>query len=187
MKIEKTDALIAVDVQNDFCSGGALEVKDGDSVVEPLNVVMKYFDTIVATQDWHPKDHCSFKDSGGSWPSHCIQDSVGAGLHGKLNHDKITYRIHKGSRQDKDAYSGFDGTELSRKLKEDGIERVFIGGLATDYCVKATALDAIEGGFETYVLEDAVRAVETEKGDSRRALEEIRKHGGKIIKSIDLE
>jgi len=100
MKIKKTDALIAVDVQNDFCPGGALEVKDGDSVIEPLNVAMKYFDIVIATQDWHPEDHCSFKDSGGAWPSHCIQDSVGAGLHGKLNHGKITYRIHKGSSQE---------------------------------------------------------------------------------------
>jgi len=187
MKIGKNDALIVVDVQNDFCPGGALSVKNGDLIVKPLNDAMKYFDNIITTQDWHPKNHISFKKYGGVWPPHCVAESLGSNLHKDLDSEKVTYRVYKGQNKNKDAYSGFDGTDLSEYLKNSGIKRVFVGGLATDYCVKATALDSIEEGFETYILEDIVRGVNINSGDDKRALEEIKENGGNIIKTSDLE
>jgi nicotinamidase/pyrazinamidase len=180
------DALIIVDVQNDFCPGGALAVPQGDEVIPTINRLLKQSWLSVATMDWHPAEHSSFEPHGGPWPPHCIQGTTGAELHPELDADSIQLTITKASHHDKDAYSGFDGTDLARILREKGITRVVVCGIATDYCVKATAHDALEEGFEVVVLEDAIRGVEVNPGDSRRALEGLRKAGAQVIVSSRL-
>jgi nicotinamidase/pyrazinamidase len=180
------DALIIVDVQNDFCPGGALAVPQGDEVIPTINRLLKQSWLSVATMDWHPAEHSSFEPHGGPWPPHCVQGTTGAELHPELDADSIQLTITKASHRDKDAYSGFDGTDLARILREKGITRVVVCGIATDYCVKATAHDALEEGFEVVVLEDAIRGVEVSPGDSRRALEGLRKAGAQVILSSHL-
>jgi nicotinamidase/pyrazinamidase len=180
------DALIIVDVQNDFCPGGALAVPQGNEVIPTINRLLKQSWLSVATMDWHPAEHSSFEPHGGPWPPHCIQGTTGAELHPELDADSIQLTITKASHRDKDAYSGFDGTDLARILREKGITRVVVCGIATDYCVKATAHDALEEGFEVVVLEDAIRGVEVNPGDSRRALEGLRKAGAQVIVSSRL-
>jgi nicotinamidase/pyrazinamidase len=180
------DALIIVDVQNDFCPGGALAVPQGDEVIPTINRLLKQSWLSVATMDWHPAEHSSFEPHGGPWPLHCVQGTTGAELHPELDADSIQLTITKASHRDKDAYSGFDGTDLARILREKGITRVVVCGIATDYCVKATAHDALEEGFEVVVLEDAIRGVEVNPGDSRRALEGLRKAGAQVILSSHL-
>ena len=188
MKIQPTDALIAVDVQNTFCPGGTLPVAGGDAVVEPLNRVMPLFaGRVYATQDWHPADHCSFAPQGGPWPPHAVQDTRDAALHPGLDQERIAQVVRKGTRSEADAYSGFDGTDLASHLREKGVRRVFVGGLATDYCVKATALDAREEGFEVVVLTDASRAVDVQPGDGDRALREMAAAGCALTATADLE
>jgi len=174
---QSRDALIVVDVQNDFCPGGALPVPNGDRVVPPINEILKKGWFAVATRDWHPKDHCSFQENGGIWPAHCIQGTFGAQFHPSLDLSRIQAVISKATEADKEAYSGFQGTSLVRLLRERGIERVFVCGLATDYCVKATALDARKEGFEVVVLEDAIRGVEVKSGDCAKAIEEMKAAG----------
>lgn len=187
-KVEITpfDGLIIVDVQNDFCPGGALPVPNGDDVVDPINVIMPYFAFVVATQDWHPQNHVSFKDRGGPWPPHCVSGTWGAELHPGLKMEGISEFVRKGSDPDKEAYSGFDGTGLAEILRSRGIERVFVCGLATDYCVKATVLDSIKNGFKTYVVVDATRAVDVNPGDGEKALEEMRRAGAILISSEEI-
>jgi nicotinamidase/pyrazinamidase len=180
------DALIIVDVQNDFCPGGALAVPQGDEVIPPINRLLKQRWLSVATMDWHPREHSSFKAHGGPWPPHCVQGTIGAALHPKLDTARIELTITKASRPDKDAYSGFDGTELASILRAKGVKRVVICGLATDYCVSATAHDALKEGFEVVVLDDAIRGVELKAGDCQRALEALRKAGAEVIVSSDL-
>jgi nicotinamidase/pyrazinamidase len=180
------DALIIVDVQNDFCPGGALAVPQGDEVIPPINRLLKQRWLSVATIDWHPREHSSFKAHGGPWPPHCVQGTIGAALHPKLDTARIELTITKASRPDKDAYSGFDGTELASILRAKGVKRVVICGLATDYCVSATAHDALKEGFEVVVLDDAIRGVELKAGDCQRALEALRKAGAEVIVSSDL-
>ena len=157
--IDERDALIIVDVQRDFCSGGALPIPDGDQVVPILNNYLKLFDQarapIFATRDWHPPDHTSFKAYSGVWPPHCIQDSEGAEFHPDLELVPDVKIISKAT-PNKEAYSGFDETELEISLRKNHIKRLFIGGLATDYCVKNTVLDALKLGFETILLVDAI-------------------------------
>lgn len=187
MKISPTDALIIVDAQNDFCPGGALAVPDGDKVIEPINRVAPLFRCVVTTQDWHPPNHCSFKENGGMWPSHCVAGTPGAELHPQLNQQPVNLRIHKADTAEKDAYSGFDNTDLAAQLRQRGVKRVFVCGLATDYCVRATALDALKEGFETVVLTDAVRGVDVQPGDSERALQEMRAMGAMMVTSGELE
>jgi nicotinamidase/pyrazinamidase len=182
----RRDALIIVDVQNDFCPGGALAVPQGDEVIPTVNRLLKQRWLSVATMDWHPAEHCSFEPHGGPWPPHCVQGTTGAELHPELDADNIQLTVIKASHHDKDAYSGFDGTELASILREKGIARVVVCGIATDYCVKATAHDALKEGFEVVVLEDAVRGVEVNPGDSQRALEELRKAGAQVIVSSQL-
>lgn len=183
--IDRFSSLIIVDVQNDFCPGGALAVKNGDKVVSILNRYIEYFQAvrapIFATRDWHPKNHISFKERGGLWPPHCMQGSKGANLHPELKLPYASTVISKGFLPDQDAYSGFQGTDLEVRLKEKGVKRVFVGGLATDYCVKNTVLDALGQGFETFLLTDAIRAVEVKKGDAQRAVEEMVQAGAKKI------
>eukprot|EP01104_Vermistella_antarctica_P020489 TRINITY_DN8770_c0_g1_i1.p1 TRINITY_DN8770_c0_g1~~TRINITY_DN8770_c0_g1_i1.p1 ORF type:complete len:232 (+),score=36.05 TRINITY_DN8770_c0_g1_i1:93-698(+) len=167
----KRRALIIVDVQNDFCPGGSLAVTTGDEVIPVINELRKRlsFDLVVTTQDWHPADHSQFKsahpeghpqDKGRVlWPDHCVQGTKGAALHKDLIVLETDVTIKKGSNVDEDGYSGFDETRLSETLKEAGVECVFVCGLATDYCVKATAVDAAAAGFETSVIVDACRGV----------------------------
>jgi nicotinamidase/pyrazinamidase len=179
-------ALIIVDVQNDFCPGGALAVPSGHEVIPVINQLLKHRWLSVATKDWHPDEHCSFEPHGGPWPPHCVQDTVGAELHPELDAPKIQIIITKGSHPDEEAYSGFQGTELAKILRERGVTRVVVCGIATDYCVRATAHDALQEGFEVLVLEDAIRGVEVNPGDSHRALDELRQAGAQVIASADL-
>jgi len=174
-------ALIVVDVQVDFCPGGALAVADGDAVVPRANALARSgdFDLVVATRDWHPVDHGSFvtADPPGPWPVHCVQGTPGAELHPDLDRDAIDAVVDKGAAIDAEGYSGFDGTDLAALLHGRGIEQITVVGLATDVCVRATALDARAEGFEVVVDPTATRAVELEPGDGERALEELRAAG----------
>jgi nicotinamidase/pyrazinamidase len=184
MKIKNTDALIIVDVQNDFLPGGALAVPDGDAVVEPLNQYVDCFSAaerpVFATRDWHPPNHCSFDAQGGPWPPHCIARTKGAEFAEALALPGDAHVISKAMNEHHDAYSGFDGTALAQALRKLGVSRLFIGGLATDYCVAATVKDALAEGFTVYVLQDAVRAVNAHPGDGERALEEMQRLGAKL-------
>ena len=163
MTIEETDALIVVDLQNDFCPGGALPIEGGDRIVPMVNRLIHSIDLVFFTRDWHPQDHCSFDDTpefrDGSWPEHCVQYSPGAEFQGSLHVPMDARIISKGTDPDTEEYSGFANPALDAELKRRGITRVFVCGLATDYCVKATALDALRAGYATVVLEDAVRGV----------------------------
>ncbi|MBI3326635.1 MAG: nicotinamidase [Nitrospinae bacterium] len=180
------DALIIVDVQNDFCPGGALPVPEGDKVILPINQMLGYPWLTVATKDWHPPNHCSFKEQGGPWPPHCVQNTHGADFHPSLDASRIRRVVTKGSRVEKDAYSGFEGTDLVTILRQEGVKRVVVCGLATDYCVRATARDALAEGFEVLVLEDAIRGVEVHAGDCQRALEELTAAGARCVSSSAL-
>jgi nicotinamidase/pyrazinamidase len=177
-----TEALIVVDFQNDFTPGGALAVPEGDRIAERLNELGgdPRFDLVVATRDWHPPDHGSFAEQGGPWPVHCVQDTEGAELHPALDRTLVDVVIDKGQAPDTEGYSGFEGTRLEELLRERGVERVTIVGLATDYCVKNTALDALRAGFGVTVDREGVRGVEVEEGDSERALAEIRDAGATV-------
>jgi nicotinamidase/pyrazinamidase len=155
-------ALICVDVQNDFLPGGALGVDRGDEVVDPLLRASESVDLVAATRDWHPKDHLSFAEQGGPWPPHCLQNDSGAEIDPKITAIADVV-ISKATEPDQEAYSGFQGTALAKWLREHNVETVLIGGLATDYCVKATALDAAEEGFDVFLLSDATRAVDPDQ------------------------
>jgi len=184
-KIRKNDALIIVDVQRDFCPGGALPVPKGDAAVPVLNEYIRIFRKagapIYATRDWHPPHHMSFRENGGIWPTHCVQNSEGAEFHLGLNLPKQTVVVSKATDPEREAYSGFDGTDLKEKLDRKGVTRVFVGGLATDYCVKSTVLDAVRLGFETVLLKDAVRGVDLNPGDSERAMKEMMIAGARKV------
>lgn len=188
--INKVSALIVVDVQNDFCPNGSLPVPGGDEVVPVLNKYIAKFDqagaSVFATRDWHPPNHISFKTRGGPWPPHCIQGTKGAEFHPKLRFPKDVKIISKASESDKEAYSGFDETILSDKLKASGVKRIFVGGLATDYCVKNTVLDALRIGFEVVLLNDAIRGIDVDKGDSERAVREMIERGACKITFLDI-
>jgi len=172
------DALIVVDLQVDFCPGGALAVAEGDEVVAPVNRLLDIPGWMkVATRDWHPADHTSFQAQGGIWPVHCVADTPGAAFHPRMNAGVVEMVVSKAATREAEAYSGFDGTSLADDLKTEGIGRLFVCGLATDYCVKATALDARREGFEVVVVEDAIRAVNVEPEDGENAIEEMRAAG----------
>lgn len=174
-------ALIVVDVQNDFCPGGALAVPDGDAVVEPINRMAREAPLVIATRDWHPADHGSFAARGGPWPVHCVAGTAGAELHPGIERDRVDVVLDKGQALDRDGYSGFEGTELERLLREHDVDTVDITGLALDYCVKATALDARRAGLNVVVHRGATRAVEVEPGDGERAVEELRAAGVEVV------
>ncbi len=175
------DALIVVDVQNDFCSGGALEVPDGDRVIEPINRLAEEAEFVVATRDWHPPDHGSFADNGGIWPVHCVRDTRGAQFHADLDRSRIDAVVDAGRTPDAEGYSGFEDTDLERLLREHDVAEVHVAGLALDYCVKATALDARRAGFAVVLHRDATRAVEVQAGDGDRALVELRAAGVRVV------
>jgi nicotinamidase/pyrazinamidase len=175
------DGLIVVDVQNDFCAGGALEVPDGDAVVAPINELMQRIPFVVATRDWHPPDHHSFQEQGGPWPVHCVRETGGAQLHPRLHTSQIDAIVDAGCEPDHEGYSGFEHTELDRLLRERRVHTVHVAGLALDYCVKATALDARRGGFEVVLHVGATRAIDAEPGDRGRALDELRCAGVQVV------
>ena len=189
--IKDSDALILVDVQRDFCPGGALPVPDGDQVIPNLNRYITLFDHarahIYTTRDWHPSNHISFKGYGGMWPPHCIQESEGAEFHPDLVLIPEVKIISKATNPNKEAYSGFDDTDLSERLLKYHVKRLFIGGLATDYCVKDTVLDALKLGFETYVLMDAIRGVNIQPNDSQKAIDEMILNGSQPITLQNVE
>jgi len=190
------DALLVVDVQNDFCPGGTLAVPEGDKVVPVLNRYIQKFASarlpIFASRDWHPPATKHFKAYGGLWPPHCIQGTKGAEFYPALSLPKEAEIVSKGMNPEKDSYSAFqayagDGTEFSTLLKTRGIKRLFVGGLATDYCVKWSVLDALREGFEAVILEDAVSGVEMKAGDSEEAFREMREAGAKQIRLQQLD
>ncbi len=175
------EVLIVVDVQNDFCPGGALAVPDGDAVLEPTNALAASAPLVVATRDWHPPDHGSFAPQGGPWPVHCVAGTSGAALRSGLATDRIAAVIDKGQDPDSPGYSGFEGTALDQLLRDRAVDTVHVAGLALDYCVKATALDARRAGFDVIVHRGATRAVEVEPGDGERAVEELRRAGIDVV------
>ena len=201
-------ALLLVDIQNDFCPGGALEVKEGDQVVPIANQLMEYFDLVVATKDWHPANHGSFAANHPwrypgqiieldgleqiLWPIHCVKDSFGALLVKTLNTEKIEKIFQKGTDPNIDSYSGFfdnahrKATGLGNFLKDKGVEEVYVMGLAQDYCVKYTILDALELGFKTYLIADGTRAVNLNPGDGDNAIKEMKAKGAIVINSNSL-
>ena len=178
-------ALIVVDVQNDFCPGGSLAVAQGDEVVAPLNRLIKEFldrgEPVYKTRDWHPAQTKHFAVYGGTWPVHCVQDTAGAEFHPDLLDDPRITVISKGTDEAADGYSGFDGTNLGQLLRDEGVEETWVGGLATDYCVKQTVLDAVRQGFEVKALADAMRAVNVKPDDGANAVEEMRQAGAEIV------
>jgi len=179
------DALLVVDVQNDFLPGGRLAVPRGDEVIEPLNACIESFRRsglpVFATRDWHPEDHCSFKEQGGPWPAHCIAETWGAAFAESLRLPPGVQIVSKATRSDRDAYSGFSGTDLHDRLRQSGVETVFVGGLATEYCVLNTVRDALALRFRVYVLEDAIRAVDRNPGDGEKAKNEMERLGARLI------
>src|SRR5437773_7029648 len=159
--LSATDALLLVDVQSDFCPGGALPVPEGDQIVPVLNLWLKAAQQsgakIIASRDWHPPDHVSFREQGGPWPAHCVQGTSGAAFHPGLKLPKRRRLISKGTRRDREEYSALADSRLARELKREGIRRLWIGGLALDVCVRATVLDALRAGFEVHLIKDATR------------------------------
>jgi nicotinamidase/pyrazinamidase len=172
------DALIVVDVQNDFCPGGALAVPKGDEVIGPLNALAREAPFVVATRDWHPRAHRSFAAGGGPWPEHCVQGTPGAELHAGIDRSVVDAVVDKGQAPDTDGYSGFEQTELERLLREHHVKEVHIGGLALDYCVRATALDARNAGFDVTIHEGATRPVDPSAAG--RVFDELRAAGVRI-------
>lgn len=191
--MEKKAALVIVDVQNDFCPGGSLAVAEGDRVALALNRYITRFAAarlpIIATRDWHPAQTSHFKAYGGIWPVHCVQNTSGAEFHPSLQLGAATTVVSKGTAPDVDSYSGFDavdakGDGLAELLRASGVEQLFVGGLATDYCVKQTVLDGLKEGFDVVLLMDAIRGVDLAPGDSTRALEEMHHAGARAIGGI---
>ena len=176
------EALVIVDFQTDFTPGGALAVPHGDEVAERLNALAASgdYDLVVATRDWHPADHGSFAARGGIWPDHCVAGTPGAELHPALDAARVDVIVDKGQDPATEGYSGFDGTNLAELLRERGIDRVTVAGLATDYCVRATALDALGEGFAVTLDTAGSRGIDAEPGDVDRALGEVRAAGGEV-------
>lgn len=180
------DALIVVDVQHDFLPGGALAVASGERIFGPIDALAPRFRRVYATRDWHPPDHSSYAAYGGPWPVHCVAGTRGAAFDARLDLRKVDAVIDKGVDRATDGYSGFAATSLASDLRVHGVRRVFVCGLATDYCVKATALDAQAAGFATVVIADASAAVNVQPGDEARALDELRAAGIDVVQSEDI-
>jgi nicotinamidase/pyrazinamidase len=191
MKANPETALILVDLQNDFCPGGAVPVPGGDEVIAPLNrlavKVRQEGGMVVASRDWHPENHCSFIDQGGEWPPHCVRDTPGAAFHEHLEPAHIELVVSKADSAEKDAYSAFQDTGLADLMHRRDIREVWVGGLATDYCVKNTVLDALDSGFKVRVIRDAVRAVNRQPGDGEKALDAMRERGARVLPSAAFE
>ncbi|MGD0330768.1 MAG: bifunctional nicotinamidase/pyrazinamidase [Nitrososphaeria archaeon] len=185
----KNSALIVTDIQNDFCPGGALPVSEGDKIIPTVNRYIERFEKanslVIASRDWHPKNHISFKSRGGIWPEHCVQNTKGAEFHPNLRLPKKVQVISKADNPDKEAYSVFQGTGLDALLRKNAIKELFVAGLTTDYCVKNTVIDGLAMGYKVYLLVDAIKGVEVNPGDSQRAIEEMISKGA--IKIDELE
>jgi nicotinamidase/pyrazinamidase len=179
-------ALLIIDFQNDFTSGGALEVPGGDEIAEPVKRLAGEFDHVFATRDWHPPDHASFETEGGPWPVHCVQGTYGAELHPAMREIEVDEIVDVGVERDDEGYSGFEKSKLADLLHERGVDEVAVVGLATDYCVRASAIDARREGFDTTVVTDAIRAVDVKAGDGERALEDMKQAGAKLATSGEL-
>lgn len=181
--LEDGDALLIVDVQNDFCPGGALAIDDGDAVVPVLNRWIRAATShdlpVYASRDWHPAEHISFEDQGGDWPPHCIQDTDGARFHPSLELPDSVVKVTKGVRFDQDQYSVLDQTGFADRLRRDGVKRLFVGGLALDVCVRASVLQAREDGFEVVLLRDATRPVTRAGGE--KAVREMEDAGVQVL------
>ncbi len=178
------DALLVVDVQNDFCEGGALPVPHGGEVAGVLNAWMEAASsagaTIVASRDWHPAAHISFQAQGGPWPPHCLQETHGAALHPELKLPDDAVLVSKGTAVDRDAYSPFEATDLTDRLRRAGVRRVWVGGLAQEVCVRASVLDACRAGFETHLIRSATRPIDLPPGENERSIDQMRQAGAAI-------
>jgi nicotinamidase/pyrazinamidase len=193
------DALLIVDFQNDFTPGGALPVDRGDEIAEPINAIADRFDLVIATRDWHPPDHGSFEgvevdpekwrgiDPAGIWPVHCVQGTHGAELHSSLDRSKVDEVVDKAQDRYTQGYSAFHRNDLAERLRDRDVDHIYVAGLATDYCVKNTVLDALDEGFQVTVVTDAVRGIDAEPGDSERALKEMRNAGAAMTGSESLQ
>ena len=175
IKLHQHDALLIVDVQNDFLPGGSLAVVGAETIIPIINGYIDFFTSLslplFAGRDWHPLHHCSFSDRGGPWPVHCVAGTHGAEFSSLLKLPQELFVISKATREEKEAYSAFEGTDLANLLKQHGVERLFVGGLATDYCVLHTVQDALKHGFAVILLVDAVAAVNVAAGDGDRAID----------------
>jgi nicotinamidase/pyrazinamidase len=188
--LERHDAVLIVDVQVDFLPGGKLAVGRGDEVVPALNryvaAASRRSLPVFASRDWHPRNHCSFRDRGGPWPAHCVAGTPGAAFAPGLALPRDVVVISKATTPDADAYSAFQGTDLAQRLRKQGVKRLLVGGLATDYCVLNTVLDARKEGFEVLLLADAIRAVDVKPGDGERAERDMRSAGAVPIRLEDV-
>lgn len=187
----KKTALFIIDVQNDFCENGALAVPDGNAVVPVCNRLIQMAAErgcpVLASRDWHPANHCSFKDFGGPWPMHCVAGQDGAEFHPDLQLPVDVMVFNKGTDANAEAYSAFDGTQAAGVLHDAGIERLIICGLATDYCVKASVLDALQAGFDVLVVSDGCRAVNVDPDDGEKAFAEMEAAGATILPLAKVE
>jgi nicotinamidase/pyrazinamidase len=186
-KLQDT-ALILVDIQNDFCPEGALAVNEGDQIVPIVNRLIPEFPLVISTQDWHPANHISFKERGGPWPPHCVQGSRGAALHPDLETETIAHYFRKASSPEKDDYSEFEGTDaqggtLDDLLRSLRVDKLYVVGLATDYCVLETVLDGIKYGYDVYAVTDAMRAVNLNPDDGEKALQKMAQQGAHLVTS----
>jgi nicotinamidase/pyrazinamidase len=183
-------ALIVVNLQNDFCTGGALEFIEGETIIPAINDLIPHFEIIIYTRDWHPENHCSFvadpQFSERSWPVHCVANTHGADFHPELSFNLNAVIIDKGMEADQDTYSGFQDTNLARNLRKFGIDSVFITGLTAEYSVKATAFDAVKEGFTVYLVEDAVKGADTPPGTAAQAIADMKEAGVKVIKAAEV-
>ena len=187
MKLGRGGALLLVDIQRDFCAGGALAVPDGDAVVRVVNRWIEQARSegvpVIASRDWHPTGHVSFEERGGPWPPHCVRDTPGAAFHPDLRLPADAIIVSKGTEPDRDAYSAFDGTDLAERLRAERVARLWVGGLALDYCVRATVLDALAMGFEVHLIREATRSVDARPGDGEAALAQMNDAGAVVERS----
>jgi nicotinamidase/pyrazinamidase len=180
------DALLVIDMQYDFLPGGSLGVPDGHEVIAPINRLLSLYGAekqpIFASRDWHPEDHCSFAARGGPWPPHCVAGTRGAEFAEELALPDEAIVVSKADTSDQDAYSAFNGTGLAQQLRDRGIKRVAVCGLATDYCVLNTVTDSIDEGFETLIVPEAMRAVDVAPGDGTRAIDRMVARGAIAVR-----
>jgi nicotinamidase/pyrazinamidase len=178
------DALLVIDMQYDFLPDGSLGVPGGHEVIAPINHLLELYSglPVFASRDWHPADHCSFKAQGGPWPPHCVAGTRGAEFAAELAFPDDVIVVSKAETSQADAYSAFNGTDLARQLRERGIKRVAVCGLATDYCVLNTVTDALDEGFDTMVVPEAMRAVDVQPGDGMRALDRMVARGAVSVR-----
>jgi nicotinamidase/pyrazinamidase len=175
-------ALLIIDTQNDFLPGGALAVPAGDEILPRVRelIATGEYDLVIATRDWHPADHASFAEQGGPWPPHCVQGTRGAEISDELPRDRIDIVVDAGYEPELEGYSGFEETDLAKVLREHDVDQVTVVGLATDYCVKHTARDALAEGFDVVVDRAGIRGIDVEPGDSERALDELAAAGADV-------